>query len=75
LGPLTDPWGIEDRFHDAFGRERVTGDETRAEVLAAMGVAPGAPDAGPTQVDIRVVVAGAGDRLEMNGHRGGELRL
>jgi 4-alpha-glucanotransferase len=75
VGPLTDPWGIEDRFHDAFGRERVTGDETRAEVLAAMGVAPGDPDAGPAQIDIRVVVAGAGDRLEMNGRRAGELRL
>ena len=40
MGTLTDPWGIEDEFHDAFGRARLTSDETRAEVLGAMGVDP-----------------------------------
>jgi len=43
VGTLTTPadvWGIEPAYHDAFGRERQTSDETRAEVLAAMGVDP-----------------------------------
>jgi 4-alpha-glucanotransferase len=35
-----DRWGIEDRFHDAFGGEHVTTPETRAEVLRAMGIDP-----------------------------------
>jgi 4-alpha-glucanotransferase len=67
----TDPWGIEERFHDAFGGEHVTSDETRAEVLRAMGInpqeAPPAPDARPP---VRVVRPG--DRLTLGA---GELHL
>jgi 4-alpha-glucanotransferase len=53
----TDPWGIEDRFHDAFGVECVTTDETRAAIRSAMGFDPAGPKL-PTPVDIRVVSPG-----------------
>ena len=33
-----DRWGIEDEFHDAFGTNKKTTDETRFEILRAMGV-------------------------------------
>jgi len=46
MGTLIDRWGIEDRFHDAFGRERLTSDETRVEILGAMGVDPEAAAGG-----------------------------
>jgi 4-alpha-glucanotransferase len=72
LGPLTDPWGIEDEFHDAFGRARLTSDETRAEVMGAMGVDPDV-DADPSGTHIQVVRPG--QRLESIRDRGGELQL
>lgn len=62
----TDHWGIEDRFHDAFGVERIISDETRAEVLRAMGAdprAPGIPDGGA----IKVVRAGQSTGLGGSG--------
>jgi hypothetical protein len=52
-----DPWGIEDRFHDAFGVERTIGEETRQEVLRAMRVDPSAP-AIPTAAPLLVVRSG-----------------
>jgi 4-alpha-glucanotransferase len=39
-----DAWGIEEEFRDAFGVVVRTSDETRAEVLRAMGVSKGAPE-------------------------------
>ena len=45
-----DPWGIEDEFRDAFGVAITTSDETRAEVLRAMGVATGDPVTLPVRV-------------------------
>jgi 4-alpha-glucanotransferase len=38
-----DPYGIVERYHDARGVEHETTDETRAAILAAMGVDPLAP--------------------------------
>ena len=81
MGPLTDPWGIEDRFHDAFGRERLTSDETRAEILGAMG-APSGPDAAagaagaavaPPSIDIAIVRRG--QELDVLREHAGELVL
>jgi 4-alpha-glucanotransferase len=74
VGTLTTPadvWGIEHAYHDAFGRERQTSDETRAEVLAAMGVDPAVdhPPAGD------VLVARPGDSLALTDEAGGELHL
>ncbi|MEO8213938.1 MAG: 4-alpha-glucanotransferase [Myxococcales bacterium] len=54
----TDRWGIEDRFHDAFGVERVIGDDSRAEVLRAMGVDPDEPAPPPDDRLLRVVRTG-----------------
>ena len=34
----TDLWGIDDRYFDALGDEHVTSRETRAAILAAMGI-------------------------------------
>jgi len=77
VGALIDPWGIEDRFHDAFGRERVTSDETRAEILGAMGVvdpeAAASGGAAPPAVDIQVVQPG--QRLALLREHGAELQL
>ncbi len=74
----SDLWGIEHRFHDAFGVERATSDETRAEILRAMGVDPGAP-AIPAAVDIRVVRSGHATVLGVSGdlnlEDGGRLSL
>ena len=36
----SDRYGIDDRFHDAHGVEHVTSPETRAALLAAMGINP-----------------------------------
>jgi len=75
VGPLTAPadvWGIEPAYHDAFGRERQTSDETRAEVLAAMGV-DAAVDHPPRAGD--VLVARPGDSLALTDDAGGELQL
>lgn len=75
MGTLTTPadvWGIEHAYHDAFGRERQTSDETRAEVLAAMGVDP-AVDHPPLEGD--VLVARPGDSLALTDEVGGELHL
>ena len=72
MGTLTDPWGIEDEFHDAFGRARLTSDETRAEVLSAMGVDP-LVDVPPQDSDI--LVARPGDSLALTDEVGGELQL
>jgi 4-alpha-glucanotransferase len=78
---VVDPWGIEPRYHDAFGVERETNVETRAEILRAMGVDPDAPG-GPARADVRVVRAGpagetsalvGGGTLHLEG--GGDLRI
>jgi 4-alpha-glucanotransferase len=61
----TDLWGIDDRYFDALGVEHVTSGETRAAILAAMGIDPAAapppsarkaPSAGATQADPGVIV-------------------
>ena len=65
-----DSWGIERRYHDAFGVERETSDETRAAILRAMDVDPAAPDPAPG-ADIRVVRPG--DTAVLRG--GGTLHL
>ena len=57
-----DSWGIEDRFHDAFGVERITSDETHAEILRAMGVDPRAP---AVPAPARVLVVRAGDHASV----------
>jgi 4-alpha-glucanotransferase len=62
----SDLWGIEDRFHDAFGAERITGADTRSAILRAMGIDPLAPTA-PDPVDIRVVRPGDGKSLGVAG--------
>lgn len=75
MGTLTTPadvWGIEQAYHDAFGRERQTSDETRAEVLAAMGVDPAVDQ--PPQGGA-VLVARPGDSLALLDDAGGELHL
>lgn len=75
MGTLKTPadvWGIEHAYHDAFGRERVTSDETRAEVLGAMGVDP-LVDRPPQDGD--VLVARPGDSLALTDEAGGELHL
>lgn len=70
---ITDPWGIETRYHDAFGVERETSPETRGEILRAMGVDPAAPGE-PPGTDIRVVRPGpGGDTAALAG--GGTLHL
>lgn len=69
---MRDPWGIEDAFHDAFGRERLTTDETRAHVLDAMGVDP---DVDQPPEDDDILVARPGEPLPATEARGGELHL
>jgi 4-alpha-glucanotransferase len=41
LAVATDRFGIDDRYFDALGKEHHTSRETRAAILAAMGVEPG----------------------------------
>lgn len=36
--PKIDRWGIENEYHDAFGTNKKTSDETRFEILRAMGI-------------------------------------
>jgi 4-alpha-glucanotransferase len=44
-------WGIEQRYRDAFGKEREIGEETRVAVLGGMGLDPAAvPAPDPTRV-------------------------
>jgi 4-alpha-glucanotransferase len=63
-------WGIEDRFHDAFGTERVTSVETRGEVLRAMGIDPDVATAFD-EPEIRIVRPGDDATISS----GGELTL
>src|SRR6187431_93027 len=61
----SDRYGIDDRFHDAHGVEHVTSPETRAALLAAMGINPEADaPGGLSSVDsaVRVLVPGDFDR-------------
>jgi len=63
----SDRYGIDDRFHDAHGVEHVTSPETRAALLAAMGITPqvgvGAPPPPGSEHDaVRVLVPGHFDR-------------
>ena len=67
----TDSWGIADRFHDAFGVERVINEETRAAILQAMGVDPESPSL-PDPAPVRVVRSGEDTNLATGG---GELVL
>lgn len=67
----TDSWGIADRFHDAFGVERVIKEETRAAILHAMGVDPESPSL-PDPAPVRVVRSGEDTNLATGG---GELFL
>jgi 4-alpha-glucanotransferase len=62
----SDRYGIDDRYHDAQGVEHLTSPETRAALMAAMGIAPQS-DAPPTAADvasednsIRLMVPGGG---------------
>ncbi|HVZ73913.1 MAG TPA: 4-alpha-glucanotransferase [Polyangia bacterium] len=57
-----DRFGITNRYFDAQGKEHVTTPETRAALLAAMGVPPEKKDediAGTADDAVRVVIAGA----------------
>jgi 4-alpha-glucanotransferase len=36
--PPVDRWGIENEYHDAFGTNKKTSDQTRFEILRAMGI-------------------------------------
>ena len=65
-----DLWRIEDKFHDAFGTERLTSDATRAAVLRAMGIDP---EAGVDLDQAQIRVVRPGDGTAFSG--GGELRL
>src|SRR5450432_1882650 len=67
----TDSWGIADRFHDAFGVERVINEETRAAILQAMGLDPESPSL-PDPAPVRVVRSGENTNLATGG---GELML
>ena len=65
----SDRYGIDDRFHDAHGVEHLTTPETRAALLAAMGIDPqvdAPPDAprglGSEDSAVRVLVPGHVDR-------------
>ncbi|HEX2657686.1 MAG TPA: 4-alpha-glucanotransferase, partial [Polyangia bacterium] len=69
---MTDAFGIEDRYHDAFGHERLTSDQTRAEIRRAMGVNPSAT-APAREIDIRVVRPG--QALDVLQDHGGNLEL
>ena len=61
----SDRYGIDDRFHDAHGVEHVTSPETRAALLAAMGIDPqvdAPPTPGSEDSAVRVLVPGHVDR-------------
>jgi 4-alpha-glucanotransferase len=51
----TDVWGIDDRYFDALGIEHVTSRETRAALLAAMGV-----DAAAAEAEVAMATADEG---------------
>ncbi len=54
-----DEFGIRDEYHDAFGTLHHTSAETRAALLAAMGIVPGQP---PPRRAVRVVRPGRSSR-------------
>lgn len=64
----SDAWGIEDKFQDALGGEHVTGDDTRQEILRAMGASGEQP---PPSSDVRIWRPG--EPLQIEGD--GELQL
>ena len=54
-----DRYGIDDSYYDAQGVEHLTSPETRAALLAAMGVeAGGPPVAGSAETAVRVLTPG-----------------
>src|SRR6267143_1324480 len=58
---MTNPWGIADGYHDAFGEWRVPTPATRAALLRAMGAEGEAPP------PATVIVRRAGERIEVPG--------
>jgi 4-alpha-glucanotransferase len=54
----TDVWGINDRYFDALGVEHVTSRETRAAIMAGMGLNPGERPSAARAADL---AAGATD--------------
>jgi 4-alpha-glucanotransferase len=51
---MTDPWGIDDAYEDAFGRHHEVSPETRARIMAAMKI-PAGETAPPTRHAMRFV--------------------
>ena len=56
---MTDPWGIADGYHDAFGNWRVPSPTTRESLRRAMGAEGDAPPPAP------LLVRRAGERIEI----------
>ena len=54
--PRTDPWGIDDGYHDALGEWRETSLATHRTIVAAMGGDPDAPP--PAESPVRVIREG-----------------
>lgn len=54
LSTMTDPWGIDDTYEDAFGRRREVSPETRERIMAAMKI-PAGEAAPPTRHAMRFV--------------------
>jgi 4-alpha-glucanotransferase len=78
--PSTDRWGIDDRYRDVQGGEHVLRPETRAALLAAMGVdrsdsAEAALSASGPYADVVVVQGPPGDAARWTSASAGELRL
>jgi 4-alpha-glucanotransferase len=51
---MTDPWGIDDSYEDAFGRRHGVSPEIRARIMAAMKI-PAGEEAPPTRHAMRFV--------------------
>jgi 4-alpha-glucanotransferase len=58
----SDPFGIDDGYHDAQGVEHLTSPETRAALLTAMGVEVGGPPPAGSADDAVRVLSPGGDR-------------